>query len=342
MQISGYDVKVNGKYHISNGAFCPEQSGTYIEFQGHIRKIEADIVGKSFDYPAFLAIIDNETDKMQEDSESVPWLEGNADHVYFLEVKNGSDRRVLYESDSAKDITVRIIKITEEQYGTVAIQKLDIDGDVVPTGDRDKRFLFIGDSITCGYGIEGVDGEIFTTASENFLKAYPYLLAEKMYADYDTLCWSGDGISSRWIPEEIDEPLRNSLIPELFRKDLQKNASGSGRQYTHIFVNIGTNDASYTRGVPQREERFAELYKAFLTEVHEAYTAAKIYAVYEVMERSLAPVIQKIVCELKNDGMRIEYLDCSGNYALDAVDGHPSEADHRALAERIRSTIISR
>ena len=321
MQISGYDVKVNGKYYISNGVFYPEQSGTYIEFHGHIRKIEADIVGKSVGYPAFLAIMVND-----------------ADHVKFFEVKNGYDHSVLYEGDGEKDITVRIIKTTEEQYGTVVVQRFEVDGNVLPTGDRDKRFLFIGDSITCGYGIDGVNGEIFTTASENFLKAYPYLLAEKMYADYDTLCWSGDGIISRWIPEEEDMPLRVSLIPELFRKELQKNAPRSDK-YTHIFVNVGTNDASYTRGVPQREERFAELYKAFLTEVHEAYTAAKIYAVYEVMERSLAVMIQKIVKELKNDGMRIEYLNCSGNYELDAVDGHPSEADHQALAERIRSTV---
>lgn len=317
MKISGYDVKINGKYHISDGAFCPEQSGTYIEFRGPVRKIEVDIIGRSFGFPAYLAIMIDETD------------------VRYFEVKNGADHQVLYEGDGGKDITVRIIKTTEEQYGTVAIQKLDIEGDVRPTSDRDKRFLFIGDSITCGYGIDGVNGELFTTASENFLKAYPYLLAEKLHADYDTLCWSGDGIISRWIPEEEDIPLRESLIPDLFWKDLQKNAPCSDRRYAQIFVNIGTNDASYTRGIPEREERFAELYRAFLLDVHEAYAAAKVYVVYGVMERSLASVIQKIVRDLKNDGMRIEYLDCSGNYALDAVDGHPSEADHRALAERI-------
>ncbi len=336
MNISGYKVKINGKYHFEGGNCFFEQSGTFIEFHGHIKRIEADIIGKTIEYPAFLTVMVNETGKLRAAVDNASWLIDDVDQVQFYEVRNGSDHQVLYEGDGAKDITVRIIKITEEQYGTVVVQRLDIEGDVLPTGDRDKRFLFIGDSITCGYGIDGINGEVFTTASENFLKAYPYLLAEKMYADYDTLCWSGDGIISRWIPEEEDMPLEDSLIPDLFRNELQKNVPNSDRKYTNIFVNIGTNDASYTRGVPQREERFAEAYKAFLTEVHEAYTAAKIYAVYEVMERSLAVMIQKIVKELKNDGMRIEYLNCSGNYELDAVDGHPSEADHRELAERIR------
>lgn len=318
MQISGYDVKVNGKYHISNGAFYPEQSGTYIEFHGHIRKIEADIFGKTFEYPAYLAIMVDEAD------------------VQFFEVKDGPDHQVLYEGDGDKDITVRIIKTTEEQYGTVAVQKLDIEGDVLPTGDCDKRFLFIGDSITCGYGIDAVNGDIFTTESENFLKAYPYLVAKRLNADYDTLCQSGDGIISRWIPEEVDAPLPAALIPDLFEREIERPEERT-KSYSRIIVNLGTNDASYTKGLADRERLFSEKYGAFLKKVHEVYRDAQITVVYGILENSLSQPISDMAAGLKRTGVSAEYLDVSDNYVLDGVGGHPGAKDHKLIAERIIS-----
>ncbi len=328
MQISGYDVKVNGKYHISNGAFCPEQSGTYIEFQGKVRKITASIQGITHECPAYIACMVRKNDDLV-----------GAFDVHFFEVNDGIHDVVLLDNESDESVTVCIMKVTESQYGEVAFNSISIDGETEPGKDNDDKILFIGDSLTCGYGVDGRDGEEFYTDTENFIHAYPYLVAEGLGADYDTLCWSGDGIISRWIPEEVDAPLTVELIPDLFEREIERPEERK-KSYSCIIVNIGTNDASYTRGMPDREQLFAEKYGAFLRKVHEVYKDAQIVVVYGIMEKSLSRSISYMVSRLKRTGLPVEYLDVSDDYALDGVCGHPGVDDHKKISERIISWFV--
>ena len=59
--------------------------------------------------------------------------------------------------------------------------------------------LIIGDSITCGYGVEGdVEDEIFCTAKENPSKAYSLLTAQELNAEYQIVAWNGKGVISAY------------------------------------------------------------------------------------------------------------------------------------------------
>ena len=66
---------------------------------------------------------------------------------------------------------------------------------IKPTENKKYLIEFIGDSITCGYGIEGKGAnEMFDTSTENFEKTYAYLSAKELNYDYSTVCYSGCGI----------------------------------------------------------------------------------------------------------------------------------------------------
>ena len=59
----------------------------------------------------------------------------------------------------------------------VSYTHLDTDGNIKPTEPKERKLLFIGDSITAGYGVNGEQSDtVFTTKTEDVTKAYPCLL----------------------------------------------------------------------------------------------------------------------------------------------------------------------
>ncbi|MDE7192410.1 MAG: hypothetical protein K2O14_00435, partial [Oscillospiraceae bacterium] len=74
----------------------------------------------------------------------------------------------------SKEITVRLVKLSEALHSTVGLKSVDVvsRGDISPTAEKDLKIEFIGDSLTCGYG---VDDEVicfnFSSTTEFFTKA---------------------------------------------------------------------------------------------------------------------------------------------------------------------------
>ncbi|MBO7640043.1 MAG: SGNH/GDSL hydrolase family protein [Treponema sp.] len=133
----------------------------------------------------------------------------------------------------------------------------------------------IGDSITCGYGVEGKSAEEpFTTQTENALKAYAWLTAQNLDADCTLTSFSGFGIVSGW----TDSGDLNSiqLVPKHYGKfafswnskrfqNVERDFSGRKAQI--VVINLGTNDDSYTRDIEERQAQYASEYVKFIKEV---------------------------------------------------------------------------
>ena len=86
-----------------------------------------------------------------------------------------------------------------------------------PLPEKSRKIEFIGDSITCGYGIEGVcNVDVFNTPQENPFKNYALRTAKALDADYQLVSWSGIGLISDWIPPERDTPDETVLMPQLY------------------------------------------------------------------------------------------------------------------------------
>ena len=63
---------------------------------------------------------------------------------------------------------------------------------IKPTEYKDLRIEYLGDSITCAFGIESAsESEPFKTTTQNFELTYAFLSAQELNADYSCVCYSG-------------------------------------------------------------------------------------------------------------------------------------------------------
>ena len=89
------------------------------------------------------------------------------------------------EGKTDRSVNVKIIKLSEAQNSCCSIDNITVtEGTIVPTAEKAHKIEFIGDSMTCGYGVEDSDlTHNFSTASENCCKAFGVKTAKLLDAD---------------------------------------------------------------------------------------------------------------------------------------------------------------
>ena len=198
-----------------------------------------------------------------------------------------------------KQHKIDIVKLTEEQYGNIYFSELCFEDEdsVKKTESYNKSVLFIGDSITAGYGVDGIDGEgDFTTFEENVLSSSAVLTAKKINAEVYVFASSGNGIISRWIEPEKDEPNEDGLMPVIFPFEKETFPEAD-----YIFVNLGTNDDSYIKGKVWRINRFKEEYTKFIVKLRKLYPKSKLFIAFGVMADELVPDLEDMINTYKKD-----------------------------------------
>lgn len=88
---------------------------------------------------------------------------------------------VLFESESEETAEIKIVKLSECAMSNIGIRNLELNGgSIAPTEEKEHKIEFIGDSITCGYGVDDEDPtHSFSTATEDCTKAYAYKTARE-------------------------------------------------------------------------------------------------------------------------------------------------------------------
>lgn len=263
----------------------------------------------------------------------------------------------IYSSDVEEEVTLRIIKLSEPEYAICGIKEIIIDTDKLlePPAPKKRRMQLIGDSITCGFGIEGSEQDmIHDTHTENPMKAYSGLTAEALDTDYEIVAWNGKGVITSYIGEgedSTDVPDPSWLVSMLY----EYTDAGCEKQYFHnapddwefwdhssfepdlITVFLGTNDASYTREIPERDMVFTEAYISFLERIHGLHPNAKILCMLGTMDERLCPAVEKAVDGFKeaHDDVSIHYLALPHQLDEDGLGTfwHPSPTTHKKTAE---------
>ncbi len=246
-------------------------------------------------------------------------------------------------------LAVRIIKYTEVAFGVAGIRYLLVDEDATMEAlpKKAKKIEFIGDSITCGYGIEGVwNVDEFCTRQENPMKDYAVRTANALDADYHLVSWSGIGLITDWIPPEKDEPDTTVLMPMLYPYTNRMFCERQGFEQQEwdftkfqpdaVVVHLGTNDASYTREKPEREAMFTEEYRKLYAEIRSHYgSEIPVVCCLGIMDHTLCPVIERMVQELRAEGENVHYVEFAVQREEDGIasDWHPSEKTHIIAAE---------
>ena len=259
----------------------------------------------------------------------------------------------VFQGEANRDAEVRLKKLSECTQSLMALKEIRTDGEIIPLADMPRKIEFIGDSITCGYGVEAHDPEEqFTTATENAEKSYAGIIAERLGADRTLTCFSGHGIVSGYTDDPQTANL-TELVPPYYEKVGRNDYRlPSGRTVTEIpwdfsawqpddiVVNLGTNDLSWCVDDPDRKAEFRRRYAPFLKTVRKNNPHARMLCILGAMGEGLNEQMQaavadyaaetgdswiRAVCLKEQDGAKNGY---GANY-------HPSEITQQELAETV-------
>ncbi len=257
-----------------------------------------------------------------------------------------------FDGNSAATHLVRVIKLSESAMSTCGIAKIETDGTIVPTECRDKLIEFVGDSITCGYGVDDEDRDHhFATGTEDVTKAYAYKTAERLKADYSMVSFSGYGIVSGYSAN--GEKMGHQLVPDYYEKFGFSYGTYFGkykpqefywdfslRQPDVVVVNLGTNDMSYVLDKEDRREEFIAGYVEFLKVIGKHNPDVPIVCTLGVMGEVLCPAVEEAVGRYKketNAKGKITFVALTDQLPEDGyvADWHPTEKTHGKVAERL-------
>ena len=275
-----------------------------------------------------------------------PWaavfVNGEAEPRLRFPVEAGTNSYTLFESGTPETAAIRFVKLSEAAFSRMGIASISAEGDIRPSEPKSRRMEFIGDSITCGFGIESSCAEDnFRTAEENSDITYAALTARAFGADFSLISWSTIGL---WSSDTKDGTRNNSWIMPMIYDAADVGIEGvagrtpwdfGGSRTDVVVINLGTNDASCTKGIPERQDEFSKAYGEFLGTVREKNPDAYIVCVLGMMGNELFPAIEKATAQT-NDG-KIFALELDGQLESDGTGslGHPNAVSHKKAAESL-------
>lgn len=260
----------------------------------------------------------------------------------------------LHESDTSRNIKIKLMKMSEAAFSKVGIKEIIIEGEdgLIPTKSKERRIEFIGDSITCGYGIEGIfEKDVFNTTQENPWEAYAAKTARYFNADFNCVSWSGIGVISSWTEE--DTPNSEWLMPMLYKYADAALDNDLGKKEFEIWnnnlfvpnlivVNLGTNDTSYTKDIKERIDMFIDGYYNFLEQIRNSNPNVEIICTLGAMGHELCPAVEAAVTKLKKNTGDVKVHTHFYEVQLESdgigSDYHPSLRTH----EKMSKTLISK
>lgn len=151
------------------------------------------------------------------------------------------------KKSKVKEHQVVIQKRTEAGCGTTTVHAFMTDGRFVQAASmKERQIEFIGDSYTCGYGVDALSRrDPFTDETENASRTYASIVSRYFDADYMAIAHSGRGIcrnAGSNIPWEV--------MPDLYEYTIDRDSTTRWSVEQSEFrpditvIYLGTNDFS--------------------------------------------------------------------------------------------------
>ncbi|MBR6386554.1 MAG: carbohydrate binding domain-containing protein [Ruminococcus sp.] len=332
------NVKFTGRnYCDKEGVTWLVQSGSAVEFNVSAESAEVTIYGdeninSDEKYrPRYAVIVDGE--------------------IILDEVMSEKEKTVeLFSGKENRTAEVKIIHLSEANNGTVGVGDIKVNSTasipVSPLPEKDLLIEFIGDSITCAYGVEGTSAyENFMTSTENFMKSYAYLTAQKLNADYSAVCYSGHGIVSGYTQDGSINT--DSLVPDVYEQigkikpyDVAWNFK---RKPDVIVINLGTNDNTYVsaKDTEKRSEEYIKAYTDFLRNIYAENPDAHIICTLGTMGcQELYPCIETAVERFKAV-YHTDNISCYMSAVQDMNEGLGSDWHPNAINQQKSAYVLA-
>ena len=333
-------VKLLGRTYSCNDTLWLSYSASGVEFTAEGEEVTITIVGDS------VAAYTNDNH-----ARFAVFADGERVADQMLDSSSTTVTVPLSEDEST---TIRVVKLSECAMSSIGISSIDVKGGTIaPTEYNDLYIEFVGDSITCAYGVDDEDkSHSFSTSTEDATKSYAYKAAELLNADYSLVAISGYGVVSGYTSGEKNT---SQLMPTYYEsvgfsygtidgQNVQDWAWDFERQPDVVVINLGTNDASYAKSNEKREE-FQAAYLEFLYQIREKNPDAYIICSLGVMGGNLSQYLGYAVDQFKEETGDEKVETCTlGQIKADegyAADWHPTEATHTRVADEIATEIKS-
>ncbi len=334
--VSDESVKFTGRNVSADGVSWLVQSGSAVEFTVNAQNAEVVLNGdgginSGEDYrPRYAVYVDDEL-------------------IIDKTMDNAEETIQLFEGTSSRTAQVKVILLSEAMYGAVGVKQINVlsasSNPVKPAPKKDLCIEFIGDSITCAYGVEGAsNSESFKTTTENFTKSYAYLTAQQLNADYNAVCYSGHGVISGFT---TDEKNTESLIPDCY--EIASKFEGYSEKWdfdSHkndvVVINLGTNDSGYVSAdIENRSSEFIEGYINFLKMVRKNNPDAHIICTLGTM--GCADVYQLVeqAVEQYSSENNDEKVSSYESIVQSAADGYGSDWHPSAVTQQNSAYVLA-
>ncbi|HAH22631.1 MAG TPA: hypothetical protein DCL77_02515 [Prolixibacteraceae bacterium] len=260
-----------------------------------------------------------------------------------LQTKTGLNTYSLATGLKDTNHEIEIFKLTEESFG-----KTYFCGFVLGTGKtivdipnkREHLIEFIGNSITCGYGNEGVNGGKFGPTTQNHYLTYAAITSRSFNARHLAVCKSGIGIYRNY-----DGPVSGSAdcMPNYYQRIFLYDAAPLYKFTDRpdlICIDLGTNDFSTSKGDPTL---FVNNYLKFIDQLQLKNNGADILCLLGPMMGgndliTIRNCLKSIVltANAKNQG-KVSFFEMSaqtGSLGI-GIDYHPTVAQHLKNAKEL-------
>lgn len=235
---------------------------------------------------------------------------------------------------------ISIIKISEVQMSNAVFHNIIVtNGSLVPLPletDNRMKVEFIGDSITCGYGVYGEPDSEFHIREEDGLASYAAFTAKELNFNARYFSVSGYGVCMEYTGD------REGRIPRVYPYTnwwMDKEAKYDFNEFIPelLVLNIGTNDSQHLQETGVADE-FVEHYVAFLKFLKNVYPNAKIVCICGTLCTESYEYIEKACNIARNEGLQDIYsfeLPFHNVEEDGMASGHPSIQTHKKDAKRL-------
>lgn len=177
---------------------------------------------------------------------------------------------------------LRLQKRSEGEFGQTTIHHFLLKSGaklMANTAQRSRFVEFIGDSFTCGYGVDGKQrDDPFLVKEENCDKGFACILARHFDADYALVAHSGRGVSRNYGDSvSLSGITMKDLMQYTF--DSKWNYKWDYKSYRPdlVVINLGSNDFS-TQPQPSKEG-FISAYSLMINQLRSGYGDVPILCV---------------------------------------------------------------
>lgn len=274
----------------------------------------------------------------------------NGEKYKTLEMDFEKREYTLFEDMSAEKRVVEVLKSTEAQYSSLKLYSVRGNGDFYKVPAKsDKKIVFFGDSITCGYGNLG-DGSFggYITKEQDGLETYAYHTAKALNFEIDVMAASG------WAIVKASWHTTDMRIPRVYDKysptdDDMIYLESPDYSADFVVVNLGTNDYTYYRNHQNELKEFENAYYDFYVDLRTNYPLAQIILTigmmnWESLVDTMKPYVKNVCERAKNDGDQNVYFTELYTAVLPedlGSNGHPTVSAQKKAAEKLSKFLSS-